>query len=427
MDINSFVMGFSMGKKKGGSGGGVIEPITIKQNGTYNATDGVDGYAPITVDVAGSGCGGDSIVVDVDAFPTENVDNEKIYKMTKTIPGVQVLVNYEGTLVSLIDLFAEEMGAQLTLEVVTELPSSITMPTDGSFPGYILRESGEVCVFANETMALPLTQIAGIPFGGIISDVSEASDPAYYTMFGDDRILVSYGVPDVHNAREVYEYNESDGWVNTSDAVETVKKNYPFVAFVKECTVVNDSGTITLSHIGKENVVTDICIPSWVYAISTSVDSNPNNKAKRHEDDYGFYWKNEQGSNYVLLESKLATDVENITIPEGVRIIHNAFNNYTSVKQLDLSGYTLRDIVGFNNCTSLESVIFPWSVQHLDGFSGCSNLKTVTFKRTPNRIELYTFHNCPNLTDIYVPWAEGAVANAPWGATNATIHYNHTS
>lgn len=25
-----------------------------------------------------------------------------------------------------------------------------------------------------------------------------------------------------------------------------------------------------------------------------------------------------------------------------------------------------------------------------------------------------------------VPWAEGAVTNAPWGATNATINYNYT-
>ena len=24
-------------------------------------------------------------------------------------------------------------------------------------------------------------------------------------------------------------------------------------------------------------------------------------------------------------------------------------------------------------------------------------------------------------------WAEGAVADAPWGATNATIHYNTTT
>lgn len=31
---------------------------------------------------------------------------------------------------------------------------------------------------------------------------------------------------------------------------------------------------------------------------------------------------------------------------------------------------------------------------------------------------------CDALTDIYVSWPENAVASAPWGATNATIHYN---
>ena len=35
------------------------------------------------------------------------------------------------------------------------------------------------------------------------------------------------------------------------------------------------------------------------------------------------------------------------------------------------------------------------------------------------------FENCQDLTDIYCPWAEGEVANAPWGATKATIHYNY--
>ena len=35
-----------------------------------------------------------------------------------------------------------------------------------------------------------------------------------------------------------------------------------------------------------------------------------------------------------------------------------------------------------------------------------------------------TFSGCTNLTDIYVPWAEDALANAPWGAPNATVHYN---
>lgn len=37
------------------------------------------------------------------------------------------------------------------------------------------------------------------------------------------------------------------------------------------------------------------------------------------------------------------------------------------------------------------------------------------------------FEGCTNLTAINVPWAEGAVANAPWGATNAAVSYNYTA
>ena len=52
-------------------------------------------------------------------------------------------------------------------------------------------------------------------------------------------------------------------------------------------------------------------------------------------------------------------------------------------------------------------------------------MKTVTFKGKPT-ISDSAFLNCGNLTTINVPWAEGEVANAPWGATNATINYNYT-
>ena len=70
-------------------------------------------------------------------------------------------------------------------------------------------------------------------------------------------------------------------------------------------------------------------------------------------------------------------------------------------------------------------------------FYNCPNLKTVTFlnnvqavgdqysSSNPNHNN--TFEACPNLTDIYVPWLEGGSYGAPWGATNATIHYNHTA
>lgn len=64
-----------------------------------------------------------------------------------------------------------------------------------------------------------------------------------------------------------------------------------------------------------------------------------------------------------------------------------------------------------------------------DAFLACYNLKTVTFEPgdlKPNFINGQAFHFCFNIKTINVPWAEGAVANAPWGATNATINYNYT-
>jgi hypothetical protein len=59
-------------------------------------------------------------------------------------------------------------------------------------------------------------------------------------------------------------------------------------------------------------------------------------------------------------------------------------------------------------------------------FEYCSGITTLTFKGTPTSISNKAFSSCSKLKTINVPWAEGAVANAPWGATNATINYNYT-
>lgn len=66
-------------------------------------------------------------------------------------------------------------------------------------------------------------------------------------------------------------------------------------------------------------------------------------------------------------------------------------------------------------------------VEH-NAFYNCGNLTTITFKSTPisNGVSEDAFYQCLNLTTINVPWAEGRVSNAPWGATNATINYNYT-
>lgn len=83
----------------------------------------------------------------------------------------------------------------------------------------------------------------------------------------------------------------------------------------------------------------------------------------------------------------------------------------------------------FQNCTSLTSMVLPPNVFNFKSglFYNCTNLASVTFTnvRAPY-IDYSAFSGCSNLLDIYVPWAEGEVQYAPWGATNATIHYNWT-
>lgn len=82
----------------------------------------------------------------------------------------------------------------------------------------------------------------------------------------------------------------------------------------------------------------------------------------------------------------------------------------------------------FHSCENLEEIVVPSSLVIFGPaycVIACTKLKTVIFKaKSMTNISKYAFAMCDALTDIYVPWAEGAVANAPWGATNATVHYN---
>ena len=79
----------------------------------------------------------------------------------------------------------------------------------------------------------------------------------------------------------------------------------------------------------------------------------------------------------------------------------------------------------FYGCSKLQSITIPDSVTSIgaDAFYNCTSLTIVTFEGTPSKIST-AFYNV--VRDIYVPWAQGAVSGAPWGATNATIHYNWT-
>lgn len=117
-----------------------------------------------------------------------------------------------------------------------------------------------------------------------------------------------------------------------------------------------------------------------------------------------------------------------VVLPDAIKIIgQNAFDG-APLKSIYLKNVEWLYRNAFSH-TNLTSVTIPSSVRGVDtqAFASCPSLQTVTFKGTPSNMGNMVFEDSSNLTDIYVPWSYGEVAGAPWGATNAQIHYNYTT
>ena len=117
-------------------------------------------------------------------------------------------------------------------------------------------------------------------------------------------------------------------------------------------------------------------------------------------------------------------------LPSGVtEISSSAFYDCSKLALTELpDGLTIIGPSAFHQCQNLALTELPSGLTSIgsSAFQSCNNLTTLTFKGTPKSIGSNAFRYCFNLKTINVPWAEGEVKNAPWGAPNATINYNYT-
>lgn len=123
--------------------------------------------------------------------------------------------------------------------------------------------------------------------------------------------------------------------------------------------------------------------------------------------------------------------ITSIRIPEEITAIgQNAFCYCKALAEVTLpSGLKTIGSNAFYQCPALTTVTIPASVTSVsfNAFAYCTGLTEVTFLGTPSSMLNTTFGNTSDSLIINVPWAEGKVANAPWGATNATINYNYSA
>lgn len=121
------------------------------------------------------------------------------------------------------------------------------------------------------------------------------------------------------------------------------------------------------------------------------------------------------------------------------KIEQYAFGGCESLEHFSINGksynngvYIVPDSVeeigqeAFARCMCMKELVLPANLKRLGVgvASACFNLEKITFRGTPTFIDSDALAISEFTGEINVPWAEGEVANAPWGATEATINYN---
>lgn len=119
--------------------------------------------------------------------------------------------------------------------------------------------------------------------------------------------------------------------------------------------------------------------------------------------------------------------LQTVDLPECTQVGDNAFDGCSSLQGFDFGKIAWLGDGAFQNCTSLPSELHFPALTHIGGyvFYGCSQIQKLYFQQRWDEVPWTDpFSEMEGLTDVYVPWSEGELEGAPWGADSATIHYD---
>ena len=116
--------------------------------------------------------------------------------------------------------------------------------------------------------------------------------------------------------------------------------------------------------------------------------------------------------------------ITSIYAPNAKIIKGGAFEYCGNLSEVSLPAAEEINGYAFRQAKKLNEIWLPNVVKVTASVFYGSFIAVVKFGKIVETINSDAFNGSSMTKDIYVPWSEGEVANAPWGATNATIHYN---
>ena len=200
--------------------------LVVHKNGVYDPKIyGKDGFSMFTVDIPESGgeCSGNHII-EVETLPTENIDENALYKMGESYYKAgekefkDLLAVEDGTKMSYVDAITQQ-GATLELFYVDNY-ENVANPqpfmTGTTMSMYYDAHRNDVFMYDEGWFSASL-MMEGMTNGGAITDASEATEETHYYA------LISNGWKAYRNGILVIEVNELPTESINTDAIYCVK------------------------------------------------------------------------------------------------------------------------------------------------------------------------------------------------------------
>ena len=378
----------------------VIRPLSVTANGTYTATEGVDGYSPVTVNVPSSGGGGALPTAQMKSVNFYDYDGTRLYSYT---------VEEAAALTELPPLPSNDglicQGWNWTLDKIKAMGQAVNVGAmyitdDGKTRIYITLHDGRMS-----------PMLGCSPNGTVTVDWGDGTTPD--TLTGTSTNTVNW--------TQRHEYADPGDYVITLTMDGTMwfygdSANNNYSGILRYASG-NDGRNITY-----QNAVQRIEIGSGVTSIGENAFNNCQSLASITIPNS----VTSIGSNAFRNCPSLAS----ITIPGGVTSIgSNAFNNCQSLASITIpGGVTSIGSNTFNNCHSLASITIPDGVTSIstNAFNNCQSLASITIPDGVTSIGTNAFYNCYSLASITIPGGVTSIGSQTFNKCYSVRYYDFT-